>query len=69
MSSNTLNHDQTFSITEEPVADSVMITVLDVYTTANNGFREIFFEGEEGKEIVYNHSKLKEMFIFVIYLQ
>ena len=65
--SNTVNQDQAFSITEKPVAYSVHITVLDVYGTINNGFKEIYFEGEEGKEIVYNHSKLKEMLIFFIY--
>ena len=46
---NTLNQDQTFPITEQPVADSVTITVLDVYSTTNNGFKEIYFDGKEGK--------------------
>ena len=50
---NTLNHDQTFPIPEKPVADSVTITVLDVYSTTNNGFKEIYFDGEEGKGILY----------------
>ena len=46
---NTLNQDQTFPITEQPVADSVTITVLGVYSTTNNGFKEIYFDGKEGK--------------------
>ena len=41
---NTLNQDQTFPIAEQPVADSVTITVLDVYTTNHNGFKEIYFD-------------------------
>ena len=51
---NTQNQDQTFPITEQPEANSVTITVLGVYNTANNGFQEIYFDGEEGKEILYN---------------
>ena len=38
-------------------ADSVTITVLDVYSTTNNGFKEIYFDGEEGREILYSYSK------------
>ena len=41
--------DQTFPITEQPVADSVTITVLSVDSTTNNGFKEIYFDGKEGK--------------------
>ena len=57
---NTLNQDQTFPITEQPEADSVTITVMDVYNTTNNGFKEIYFDGEEGKTILYNHLKGNE---------
>ena len=55
---NTLNQDQTFPITEKPIADSVTITVLDVYTTNHNGFKEIYFDGEEGRDILYSYSKI-----------
>ena len=59
---NTLNQDQTFPIPEKPVADSVTITVLDVYSTNHNGFKEIYFDGEEGKDILYEDSKIKKQY-------
>ena len=46
--SNTASVSQRFTIAGTPEATHVTITVIDVYTSANNGFSDVTFIGKNG---------------------